>query len=105
MNTIPIDHDSTHAAIGRLLDIARSDTGQSRRVANFLLAWWNGPDNGHFEIADLFGVDSSIAADITTVIGFLGQHPGAVYIDGLGYRDEIQDIVARWRDVAPADAD
>jgi hypothetical protein len=29
------------AALDRLVAIAQSDTGQSRRVANFLLAWWN----------------------------------------------------------------
>lgn len=100
MNTIPIDSDSAHAAIVRLFDIARSDTGQARRVANFLLAWWNGPDNGHFEIADLFGLDGAIAADITTVVGFLGQHPGAIYIDGLGFGDDIQEIIALWRNSA-----
>src|ERR1051326_3297513 len=30
-----------HAAIRRLLSIALRDTGQSRRVADFLLAWYN----------------------------------------------------------------
>src|SRR3546814_2400694 len=50
-----------------------SDTGQSRRVANFLLAWWNGEDCGHFPLADLFGVDATIATHITTIVGFLGQ--------------------------------
>ena len=29
------------AALERLIAIAHSDTGQSRRVADFLLAWWN----------------------------------------------------------------
>lgn len=29
------------AALERLLKIAQGDTGQSRRVADFLLAWWN----------------------------------------------------------------
>lgn len=29
------------AAFERLLKIARSATGQSRRVAPFILAWWN----------------------------------------------------------------
>ena len=100
MNPIPIDFDSAHAAIVRLFDIARSDTGQARRVANFLLAWWNGPDNGHFEIVDLFGLDGAIAADITTVVGFLGPHPGAIYIDGLGFGDDIQAIIALRRNSA-----
>ena len=56
-------HPKTHAeqpptaALDRLFAIAKSDTGQSARVANFLLAWWNGVDLGHFPIADLFGLD------------------------------------------------
>jgi hypothetical protein len=29
------------AALERLIDIAHRDTGQSRRVADFLLPWWN----------------------------------------------------------------
>ena len=29
------------AALERLIGVAQSDTGQSRRAADFLLAWWN----------------------------------------------------------------
>ena len=59
------------AALGRLVVVAKSDTGQSRRVANFLLAWWNGDDWGHFPISDLFGLDTELARDIATIIAFL----------------------------------
>lgn len=76
---------------------ARSDTGQSARVANFLLAWWNGDDWGHFPIADLFGVDRDIAADMATIFAFLGQHPGAIYADAFGYPDAMADLVELWR--------
>lgn len=38
MDMLPIDQDAAEAAFARLLDVAGSDTGQSRRVANFLLA-------------------------------------------------------------------
>lgn len=31
-------------ALDRLFDLAASDTGQARRAANFLLAWWNAQD-------------------------------------------------------------
>lgn len=37
-----------------------SDPGQAKRVADFLMARWNGPDLGHFKIADLFGLDVAI---------------------------------------------
>jgi hypothetical protein len=97
MTSIPTDHDAALSALTRLIPIALSDTGQARRVANFLMAWWNGPDLGHFEIADMFGLDVAIANDITTVIGYLGQRPGAIYIDSLGFAEEMQDIIAHWR--------
>src|SRR3546814_20623364 len=74
------------AAIGRLIELARSDTGQARRAANFLLAGWNGDNWGHLPIADLFGVDRDVAADMETVFSFLGQHGGAVYADAFDYR-------------------
>ena len=32
-------------ALGRLVAIAQRDTGQSRRVANFLLAWYNAEES------------------------------------------------------------
>ncbi len=67
------------------------------------MAWWNGPELGHFEIADMFGLDIDVANDITSVIGFLGQNDrGAVYIDGLGFAEEMQDVIALWRPSASA---
>ena len=90
------------AALDRLIDVARSDTGQSRRAANFLLAWWNGPDWGGFDLADLFGVDNAIAADMATIFAFLGQHPGAIYPDAFGYRDAMAELVDVWRPEAKA---
>lgn len=97
MTSIPTDHDAMLAALTRLIPIAMSDSGQSRRVANFLMAWWNGPELGHFEIADLFGLDVAVANDIATIVGYLGQRPGAIYIDALGFAEEMQDIIALWR--------
>ncbi|HEX7921369.1 MAG TPA: hypothetical protein VF583_10480 [Bradyrhizobium sp.] len=106
MTLLPIDYDSARAALTRLIPLAMSNTGQARRVANFLMAWWNGPDLGHFEIADIFGLDVDVANDITTVIGFLGQNDrGAVYIDSLGFAEEMQDIIARWRSSAQPQED
>jgi hypothetical protein len=94
----PFSKAATERALDRLIEIARSDTGQARRVANFLLAWWNGDDCGHFPIADLFGVDPTIATHITTIVGFLGQHEGAIYPDAFDRKAEMIDLVQRWRD-------
>ncbi|HEX7855011.1 MAG TPA: hypothetical protein VF503_15080 [Sphingobium sp.] len=101
MTSITTDYDAARAALTRLIPLALSDTGQARRVANFLMAWWNGPDLGHFEIADLFALDIDVANDISTIIGFLGQsRRGAIYIDSLGFAEEMQDIIAMWRTTA-----
>ncbi len=67
--------ETTRAAFERLLSIARSDTGQSRRVADFILAWWNAVDLGGFDIADLFAVDEAIARDMATVFAYVASRP------------------------------
>ena len=60
------------------------------------MAWWNGDELGHFPIADLFGVDHAISADIALIVTWLGSQPAAVCPDAFGCRDDIQDIVERW---------
>ena len=42
-------------ALGRLCQIAKRDTGQSRRVANFLLAWHNAEENGGWSRSEKLG--------------------------------------------------
>lgn len=61
------DQDAAIAALDRLVVIARSDTAQSRRVANFLLAGWNAGDCGDFDVTDLWMLDRAMADDILTV--------------------------------------
>jgi hypothetical protein len=61
------------AANERLIRIAEGDTGQSRGVANFLLAWWNAEDCGGFDLTDLWNVDAAIAANMVTVFGLLAN--------------------------------
>lgn len=83
------------AALERLIEIAKRDTGQSRRVANFLLAWWNAENCGSFDLTDLWGVDDAIAADMVTVFAFIAR--GYSYPDKLGYEDDFKSIVGAWR--------
>ena len=71
--------DSTRAAFERLLRIARSDTGQSHRVANFLLAWWNADSSGGFDLADIFAVDRKIGREMATVVSGLAEFSVAQY--------------------------
>lgn len=61
------------AALGRLIAIAGSDTGQAGRVVNFLLAWWNAARCGGFDLTDLWAVDRAIAGDMQIVFGLVGR--------------------------------
>lgn len=85
----------TWAALQRLLTLAQSDTHQARRVANFLLAWWNAESLGGFDITDLFAVDTRIATDMATVFSWLARQSDATY--PTEHRAEIETIIAQWR--------
>jgi len=61
------------AAIARLTTIAKTRTGQGRKVANFLLAWWNAEECGGFDLTTFACVDDTIAADMLTVCGALAR--------------------------------
>ncbi len=83
------------AAFHRLVAIAQGDTGQSRRVADFLLAWWNACECGGFDLTSLWGIDTSIAEDIVIVFGCVARTHS--YPDALGYNEQFQSIVRTWR--------
>ena len=57
--------DRVRFALEKLLNVAHVDTGQGRRVVNFLLAWWNAEVHGGFDITDLANVDPHIGAMAT----------------------------------------
>ena len=83
------------AALERLIHVALGDTGQSRCVADFLLAWWNAESCGAFDLTTLWGLDSGIARDMVTVFGLIAivnQYP-----DSLGYEQPFKRIVRQWR--------
>ncbi|VVN98198.1 hypothetical protein PS723_02425 [Pseudomonas fluorescens] len=46
---------NTRQALEGSLAVAQGDTKQSRRCANFLLAWWNAAENGGFDLSELCG--------------------------------------------------
>ena len=82
-------------ALERLIGIARDNTGQSGKVANFLLAWWNAGECGGFDLTDLWGVDASIAADMVAVFGLVAARHH--YPDALGYGKQFEAVVRAWR--------
>ena len=82
-------------ALRRLVKIAHGDTGQSRRVADFLLAWWNAGSCGGFDLTNLWAVDRAIAQDMAQVMVLIAvrhEYPTAY---GLG--PDFERIVADWR--------
>lgn len=82
-------------ALKRLCAVALRDTGQSKKVADFLLAWHNAAENGGWNPADLWGVDDTIAADMLDVLTLVGesqQYPG-----DLGFEKEVKAIWEQWR--------
>ena len=82
-------------ALERLIAIAQCDTGQARRVADFLLAWWNAGECGGFDLTNLWGVDTSIAEDMVIVFGYIAR--ANAYPDALGFNVQFQSIVRGWR--------
>ncbi|CAJ0802724.1 hypothetical protein LMG7141_04150 [Ralstonia condita] len=83
------------AALERLIQYAQSDTGQSRRVADFLLAWWNAGQCGGFDLTNLWAVDDAIAEDMAIVFRLVTRANS--YPDTLGYGPQFEAIVRAWR--------
>jgi hypothetical protein len=85
------------AALERLLAIAARDTGQSRRVADFLLAWWSAGSCGGFDFTTMWGCDTAIVDDMVTVFAFIGHNSHYPDSAGLGYGAQFGAIVRAWR--------
>lgn len=83
------------AALRRLLNLARGDTGQCCRVANFLLAWWNATDCGGWDLTELWTVDRAVADDMLLVAAFIAANQE--YPNSYGLGAEFEALVTRWR--------
>lgn len=97
--TTPSQQAAWHA-LERLLRIARGDTGQARRVANFLLAWHNAEENGGWDPVDMWSLDDAIADDMLAVLRLVRESHR--YPDALGFADEIAAVWRIWRGTRPA---
>jgi hypothetical protein len=84
-----------HDALTRLLEIAARDTGQSRRVADFLLAWWNSGSCGSYDITTAWGLDDAVVEDVITVFALASRSHS--YPDALGYEELFKHVVHAWR--------
>jgi hypothetical protein len=83
------------AAVARLLAIAKTNSGQARRVADFLLAWHNAEENGGWNPVDLWQLDTGIAQDILLATAFIAVE--LKYPEDLGFAPEIADVWKLWR--------
>ena len=83
------------AALHRLLIVANRDTGQSKRVADFLLSWWNAATCGKWDPTDLGALDYEISEDILVLLRSVDATRS--YPDTLGYKAEFDRLVRDWR--------
>ena len=83
------------AALRRLIGIAATDTGQSRAVASFLLAWWNASACGGFDLTTLWSVGPPIRNDMLAVLELVAYH--REFPDAYGLGEAFAALVTRWR--------
>ena len=82
-------------ALGRLMEVAQHDTGQGRRVAQFLLSWQNTDEHGGWDPTDLWGLDGENSADLLAVLQLLcDEH---AYPETLGFGETLTTIGRLWR--------
>lgn len=84
-------------ALQRLIEIALRDTGQSKRVADFLLSWWNATSCGGFDLSDLWSVDVEIADDMISVIGLIRRSRAYPDTFGTHMHEQFKELVRLWR--------
>lgn len=87
--------DRVRFALEKLLNVAHGETGQSKRVANFILAWWNAEVHGGFDLTDLANLDPGICEDMVTVFTWMAREENLHYPDA--YKPEIVQIIRRSR--------
>lgn len=84
----------TRAALERLIQVAQSDTDQSRHIAKLLLAWWDAGRHGGFDLTSFWKIDDDLVIDIHEVIRWVSGHH--YYPDTLGYAKEFEAIKNVW---------
>lgn len=87
--------ENESAALRRLIGHAKRDTGQSRRIADFLLAWWNPGQCDGFDFTSMWGCDEEIVEDMIVVFAFVARNNR--YPDTLGFEADFAVIIDEWR--------
>ena len=79
-------------AIDRLFTKAMWDSGQARKVAQFLLSWGNEPVHGGFDLAYIRSLDTEISDDMWTLTEYLYASRFKYPID-IGFEDRFVALV------------
>jgi hypothetical protein len=87
--------DVARFAFEKLLNVAHEDSGQGRRVASFILAWWNANVHGGFDLTDLADLDPHVCEDMIAVFTWIARERTLSYPDD--YKHEIVEIIRMWR--------
>lgn len=93
-DTSPTMDTKTRAALERLIQVAQSDTGQSRHVAKLLLAWWDAGRHGGLDLTSFWCIDDELVVDSLEVIKWVSGHHH--YPDTLGYAKHFETIQSAW---------
>lgn len=89
-----VSYDDAGDALDRLITVAKADTGQSRRIAAFLLSWWDGPLGGA-PIMDIAEVDRPLREDMLIIIAYLAEH-GVTYAYAWNRRADMETLIDLW---------
>ncbi len=87
------EQDKIIGALERLLDSAYSDTGGSRRAAQFLLSLWNGA-RYKADLQELLYVDQAHFSDMEKVLQALYQLNAQ--LDTFVTEDQMKPIIEIW---------
>jgi len=83
-------------ALTRLIGLAKRDTGQSTRGANFFAAWMNAAVCGRFDFSTIGTRDGSVAQNMRTVVHFLFD-VNFKYPVNSGHKVDVLEIARRHR--------
>jgi hypothetical protein len=87
------------ASLRRLVDVAKTRSGQGGRCADFLLSWWNAGENGGFDMVHLWGMDTALRLDMCRVFCMVARLHA--YPDGNprlpDLRSDLEAIMDIWR--------
>ena len=89
-----VAHHEAGDALERLINVAGGDTGGARRVAEFLLSWWEGTA-GLISMADLCYLDAETREDILIILAYIAQND-VTYADAWGRGQDMGRLIDQW---------